>query len=179
MAPWKVSSDVNLHFLTTTVVQWQPVFVSRTRCDLIIDSLKHCIALKGLHLHGYVIMPTHAHYMLSTNPGICLSDVMRDFNTHTSRGITESLTMEKEVSLLRIFREAAIDDGRGNNFKVWQTGFHPISIETDRFFWEKLEYIHNNPVRKGLVERPEEWEYSSARNYILGDHTIIQVEFLQ
>ena len=80
--------------------------------------------------------------------------------------------------MLRVFQTAALEDGRGNNFKVWQTGFHPIYIVSDKFFWEKLDYIHYNPVRKGLVRRPEQWQYSSARNYILDDHTIIEVEFL-
>jgi len=102
---------------------------------------------------------------------------MRDFNTHTSRIITELLKAERRDSMLRVFRKAAIEDARGNQFKVWQPGFHPIYIISDYFFSEKLDYIHYNPVRKGFVKQPEEWEYSSARNYILGDHSIIMVEF--
>lgn len=178
MSPWKVIPEVNLYFATTTIVAWRPVFTSPTYCNILIAGLKHCIENKGLHLHGYVIMPTHAHYILSTNHGICLSDVMRDFNTHTSREITGLLTSEKRDSMLRVFRRAAVEDRRGNNFKVWQTGFHPIYIISDEFHWKKLDYIHYNPVRAGLVGQPEQWEYSSARNYILGDHSIIEVEFL-
>jgi REP element-mobilizing transposase RayT len=85
---------------------------------------------------------------------------------------------EQRVSLLSIFREAAIGDGRGNDFKVWQTGFHPIAIVNERFFRQKLDYLHDNPVRKGYVERAEHWQYSSARNYILDDHSVIPVECL-
>jgi len=178
MSPWKVIPDVNLYFVTTTIVRWQPVFTPPAYRDILIDGLKHCIANKGLHLHGYVIMLTHAHYILSTNHGICLSGVMRDFNTHTSREITDLLMREKRNSMLRVFHKAAVEDRRGNNFKVWQTGFHPIYIVSDRFYWEKLDYIHYNPVRAGLVAQPEQWIYSSARNYILGDNTIIEIEFL-
>lgn len=148
-------------------------------CNFLIDGLKYCITHKGLHLHGYVIMPTHAHYMMSTDNGKCLSDIMRDFNTHTSRKISALLLAERKSSMVRTFREAAMSDERENRFKVWQRGFHPIAIESDWFYEEKLNYIHNNPVRAGLVELPEQWEYSSARNYILGDHSTIDIEVLQ
>jgi len=178
MCPWRVIPDSNRYFVTTSIVRWQPVLRARVRCHLIIQSLKHCLAHKGLHLHGFVIMPTHAHYILSCDPGRLLSDIMRDFNTHTSREISASLQADGEFRLLRIFREAAEMERRGNSYKVWQTGFHPVSIETDRFFRQKLHYVHENPVRAGLVELAEEWEYSSARNYAYGDHTIIQVEFI-
>ena len=72
-----------------------------------------------------------------------------------------------------------MEEGRGNKYKVWQEGFHPIGIDTAKFFQEKLEYLHNNPVRKGFVEEPEQWRYSSARNYLLDDHSIITVEYLE
>jgi hypothetical protein len=72
-----------------------------------------------------------------------------------------------------------MEEGRGNKYKVWQEGFHPIGIDTAKFFQEKLEYLHNNPVRKGFVEEPEQWRYSSARNYLLDDHSIITVECLE
>lgn len=80
--------------------------------------------------------------------------------------------------MLRVFQRAAVEEGRGNKYKVWQTGFHPVYIVTDEFYSEKLDYIHHNPVSSGLVREPEEWVYPSARNYILGDHSIIEVEFL-
>ena len=59
---------------------------------------------------------------------------------------------------------------------VWQDGFHPIAIETVKFFQQKLNYLQENPVRKGFVEKPEHRMYSSARNYILDDHSLIQIE---
>jgi REP element-mobilizing transposase RayT len=179
MSGWRTTSDANLYFATTTIVKWRPVFVSPAYCSIVIDGLMHCISKKGLHLHGYVIMPTHAHYLMSAADGRNLSDIMRDFNTHTSREITALLVKEGKDSLLRTFRGAAMEDDRGNEFKVWQRGFHPIAIESEKFFAQKLEYIHNNPVQAGFVELPEQWEYSSARNYILGDHSMIEIEFLE
>lgn len=178
MSRWKVIPDIKCYFVTTTVVEWQYIFTSIPCFDIIIDSLKYCIKNKFLHVHGYVIMLNHAHYILSTDDGKILSDVMRDFGTHTSRRLTEFLEQEKRFDLLKVFQRAAEDDGRGNLYKVWQEGFHPITIESDQFFLEKLQYLHENPVRKGYVDRPEQWRYSSARNYVLDDDSIIAVERL-
>ena len=178
MSQWKVQSDVSLYFVTTTIVGWQFVFTSFPYFEVIVESLKHCIAQKGLHLHAYVIMPNHAHYILSSEKPKSLSNIMRDFNTHTSRQITALLHEDRKASMLRVFRRAAKLDGRGNDYKVWQEGFHPITLETEDFMVQKLDYLHENPVRKGYVEDPEHWKYSSARNYSLNDHSLIQVECL-
>lgn len=178
MSRWKIFSDSPFYFVTTTITEWQNVFCSTDAFEIIINSLKYCIANKGLHLHGYVIMPNHAHYILSTNENKKLSDIMRDFNTHTSRLLTKLLTEYNRQVILNIFKYAASNDRRDNVFKVWQDGYHPIVLMSEIFLRQKLDYLHNNPVRKGFVEKPEEWRYSSERNYIHGDHSIIQVECL-
>ena len=178
MSRWKIISDVNLYFVTTSVVEWQNVFVSLDLFEMMIDGLKYCMEHKGLHLHGYVIMPNHAHYILSTGGPNQLSDIMRDFNRFTSQQIVARLGEIHNEDILSRFREAATIDGRGNSHKVWQDSFHPIAIETESFFREKLKYLHENPVRKGFVELPEHWKFSSARNYISGDDSIINVECL-
>jgi REP element-mobilizing transposase RayT len=178
MSNWKILPGAEYYFITTTIVDWQIVFTTDLYHRIILNSMEHCIKNKGLHLHAYVIMPNHAHYILSTGVGKSLSDIMRDFNTRTSREITSLLKREGKDNLQRIFRNAARLDGRGNSFKVWQEGFHPIALLTEPFLLQKLNYLHDNPVRKGYVERPEEWKYSSARNYFLDDHTVIKVETL-
>ena len=103
---------------------------------------------------------------------------MRDFGTYASRRLTQFLESEKKFAILKLFEEAATADKRGNKYKVWQEGFHPITVESDHFFLEKLNYIHENPVRKGFVDQPIQWRYSSARNYELDDDSIIVVEKL-
>jgi len=178
MSQWKIIPGIGTYYVTTTIVGWQDVFTSRPYFEVIVESLGHCMAHKNLHLHGYVIMPNHAHYIVSTGGAITLSNVMRDFNTHTSRKITDLLKKEQKRTLLRVFHDAALRDARGNEFKVWQTGFHPIAIVEEEFFRQKLGYLHDNPVRKGLMERAEQWRYSSARNYLFGDHSVIRVECL-
>jgi len=179
MSRWKIIPGVNFYFITTTIVEWQNVFVLLPMFEIIIESLRYCVAYKGLHLHAYVIMPNHAHYIVTAEPAGHLSNIIRDFNRHTSQCITEILEERRQTGVLDIFHHSAMEEGRGNKYKVWQEGFHPIGIDTAKFFQEKLEYLHNNPVRKGFVEEPEQWRYSSARNYLLDDHSIITVEYLE
>jgi putative transposase len=61
------------------------------------------------------------------------------------------------------------------DYKIWQDEYHPIAITSEKLFLQKMEYMHNNPVRKGFVEKPKYWKYSSARNWLLGDDCIIQI----
>ena len=124
-------------------------------------------------------MPNHAHYIVSTDPPELLSDIMRDFNRFTSQKITTMLEEMNKIEMLEIFHKAALNKGRGNRYKVWQEGFHPIAIDSGDFFRQKLYYLHENPVRKGFVEKPEHWRYSSARNYILDDDSIITIERIE
>jgi len=178
MSQWKVYSEHDLYFVTTTIVDWQYVFTSNSRFQIIVEALRYCIRHKGLQLHAYVIMPNHAHYILSTNANVSLSDVMRDMQRYTARQLISALINERSYSLLAVFRNAAKLDQLGNSFKVWQDGFHPVTIGSKRFARQKLLYLHDNPVRKGFVEHPEDWKYSSARNYRNDDYSLLPVDFI-
>ena len=67
---------------------------------------------------------------------------------------------------------------QGQN-KIWQEGYHPVAIKNGRLFEQKLDYIHFNPVEKGFVEKPEHWKYSSARNYLLGDDSLLSIDEIE
>jgi REP element-mobilizing transposase RayT len=177
MSPWRIIEGVEHYFVTSTIVGWQYVFTSIPYFEIIIESLRYCVEEKHLRVHAFVIMPNHAHYILSAAMG-SLSDIMRDFNTHTSRAITSELEREERTALLRVFRNAATVDGRGNNYKVWQEGFHPVALDSDYLIQQRLNYLHQNPVKKGFVEEPEYWKYSSARNYRINDQSLFKVECL-
>ncbi|MGO9482351.1 MAG: hypothetical protein ACLP05_11310 [Candidatus Kryptoniota bacterium] len=82
MGQWKIVPDVRMYFVTTTIVSWTYVFTSISYFEVIMESLRYCVRNKRLHLHGHVIMPNHAHYIMSTDEGENLSDIMRDFGTH-------------------------------------------------------------------------------------------------
>ena len=176
--PWSFDDSNSPYFCTDVIVGWQYVFTSPEFFCAIIDSLKFCQENKGLRLHGYAIMPNHVHLVVSATQGN-LASVIRDYKRHTAWRISELLGETRNRRLLKYFRSVARHENRGNEHKIWQSGSHAILIESDEFFEQKLEYIHNNPVAKGYVERPEDWKFSSARNYILGDHSIVMIDFLE
>lgn len=179
MSHWKVFNGFCTYFVTTTIVQWQNVFLDQDICRVLIDNLKYAVLNNGLEINGYVIMPNHFHAILFAASDGNLSDIMRDMKRITSRQITSNLEARSRNDLLSIFSRAAQRDRRGNRYQVWQEGFHSIVVESSWFFLQKLNYIHQNPVRKGLVTHPEDWPYSSARNYILQDHSVLPVSCLE
>ncbi|MCW9708753.1 REP-associated tyrosine transposase [Fodinibius salsisoli] len=174
----KIYDDVEIYFVTSTIIEWYPVFTKRLYFDVIVDSLQYCQVEKDLRIHAYVIMLDHIHLVvsLSNKSPKRLSDVFRDFKRFTSREITMLLKKESNQQALNIFKRAAINDERKNNFKVWQEGFHPKGIYNEKFGLQKLEYIHSNPVKKGCVLKPEHWQYSSAGFYCGYNNVPLEVE---
>lgn len=146
----------SLYFCTSTIIEWQCVFKTEKYAQVIIESLNYCREEKGLCLFGLVVMLTHIHYMVSSREGYHLSDIIRDFKRYTSTQISKLLEQDNERLLLHIFRKAG--KGQGTKIKVWQDEFHPVAMISEKWFYEKLAYMHDNPVRKGFVLHPEDWK---------------------
>ena len=120
-------------------------------------------------------MPSHFHWIVEVNPPFgTISDIMRDIKKFTAWQVFDLIKKDNNVKLETIFKEEAsgiIDQER----KLWMKRFDDEVIRNERMYWTKLIYIHNNPVEAGLVSKPEEYKYSSARNYINNDHSVIKV----
>jgi REP element-mobilizing transposase RayT len=113
--------------------------------------------------------------MSSHTEDVLLSEIMRDFKHYTSTRIAEMLETDNNHLFLHVFRKAAEGRTKKQDYKIWKDEYHPIAVTSEKWFRQKMEYMHNNPVRKGFVEKPEDWKYSSARNWILGDDSIIKI----
>ena len=99
---------------------------------------------------------------------------MRDFKRYTSIKIRKQLELSNEQEILnRLIRNAK---GYNNQkYKVWMDRYDDVMITTETVFCTKMNYIHNNPVKSGLVLKMEDWKYSSYRNYANNDHSVIKV----
>jgi REP element-mobilizing transposase RayT len=153
------------YFITFTLVEWIPLFAIPEFASIIVDSLKYCVANKGLLIYGYCIMPSHIHLIVqsNTNP---LGSTIRDLKKYTATQIDHILKSdEKYQDHLKIFQNKASEIKRNKHIKIWLDGYHPEIIFSNYFFFQKLNYIHNNPVVAGLAAKPEDYYYSSARNY--------------
>lgn len=156
------------YFITMTVVGWIDVFTRKNHRDAIIESLKYCQKEKGLVIYAYVIMSNHIHMIVDINDTVPLKDIIRDFKKFTSKKILQQIQNEPESRrewMLKIFENAADESAKHKYFKFWQTGNHAIEVYTEKFVWDKINYIHDNPVRVGFVTHQWDWIYSSATNY--------------
>ncbi|CAG0954574.1 hypothetical protein FLAV_00373 [Flavobacteriales bacterium] len=176
---YKIRDQHGIYYLTFTVVDWIDVFTRKCYKDLLLDSLEYCQKEKGLVIHAYVIMSNHMHCILSSKTGK-LSDTIRDFKSHTSKQIVNSIQEDAESRrewMLLLFERKGLKNIRNKSYQFWQQSNHPIELHTNHFIDQKLEYIHNNPVKTGWVEKPEEYLYSSAKNYA-GEKGLIEVELI-
>jgi REP element-mobilizing transposase RayT len=165
---YKIWDQGKAYFLTMTVVGWIDVFIRKNHKLTIIDSFQYCQKEKGLVIFGYCLMPSHLHLIVRAEKNFTLSDILRDFKKFTSKAIIRQIQTEPESRrewMLEYFRKAGETLNGKSNFRFWQEGNHAEEITSNRFFIEKLEYIHNNPVEELIVERAEDYFFSSARNY--------------
>ena len=159
---YKITDQQGIYFITATVEQWVDVFTRNEYKNIVINSLKHCQEKKDLCIYGWVIMTNHLHMIVSSKPGFDLSDTLRDFKKYTSKQIVNAIANNPKESrkswLLWLLKDK-------EDIKFWQPGNHPEEIRSLDFFNQKLHYIHMNPVRAGIVDKEEEYLYSSARDY--------------
>lgn len=168
---YQINNQTKAHFITATVVDWVDVFSRKIYKDIVIESLDFCIKNKGMILYGYIIMTNHIHLVVQSENGK-LSDLLRDFKKFTARKILDTIENETESRkdwMLKRFEFACRSHSRNDKYQFWQYGNHPEEVFTEKFLWQKLDYIHLNPVRAGIVEKASHYLYSSACNYVNGN----------
>ena len=167
----KILDQKGINFLTMTVVDWIDLFTRKVYCDIIIDSLKYCIKEKGLIVYGYVIMPSHLHLIFQAQDEKDLSVIIKEFKSFTARQIINYIKNSKNIEsrrkwLLAHFMHHGKDfKNVGSQNKVWMKGNYPTLVYSPFMIWQKLHYIHRNPMVAGIVPRPEYYCYSSALEY--------------
>ena len=165
---YKATTTDTAYFITITTVGWIDVFTRLNQKYNIINALDYCQKYKGLEIYAYCIMSSHIHLFCKAVDGHILSDIMRDFKKYTSKKIINTIFEEPESRrewMLENFAKACEHLKRDQQYKVWQDGYHAEVAESNRFIKQEIQYIHNNPVVEKILERPEDYYFSSARNY--------------
>ena len=160
MEPYRIVEEYAAYFMTFSVVEWLPVFVNRETCQIVVDSLNFCHRELSLRTNAYVIMPTHLHIIAfdAELDSKRLTKAVTALRKFTGRQLSEYCTAHLPV-FDRVLHAAA---GRDRERQFWQPTRHPEAIYGQQFWREKVDYLHDNPCRKGLVRRPEHWRFSSA-----------------
>lgn len=156
------------YFITITTVNWVDIFTRLNQRYLIVNSLDYCTKNKGLEIYAYCLMPSHLHIICRADDDTKLCDIIRDFKKYTSKKIIQNIfegTESRREWVLEMFSKSCEHLARDQKYKVWQDGYHAEILESNKFVYQKLNYVHNNPVVDRLVEHPEDYLFSSARNY--------------
>ncbi len=149
------------HFITVTVLHWIPAFTRPDTVEILLDSLRHLMK-EGLKVYAYVILENHMHLVLQSQQldrdiarfkSCTAKRLIRYFDEHRVKQILEQLAF---------YKKAHKND---RAYQFWQEGVHPELIQGDEMLRQKIDYIHNNPVKRGYVDQAEHWRYSSARDY--------------
>lgn len=171
LARYVPQSVDNAFFLTLTVVDWVDVFTRPVYRRIFSDALNYAIDQKGLELFAWVLMSNHAHLVAAAREGHQLSDIIRDLKKFTSKRIVEEIQVIPESRqdwMLYRFAYSGKFDPKIKNYRFWQEGNFPKECHSRDFLMQKINYIHNNPVRAEIVECAEHYLYSSAVDYAGG-----------
>jgi putative transposase len=154
-----------LAFVTTTAKDWIPVFKYKDIAHMIAMQLNETAKAQDVSIVGYVIMPDHIHLLIGLKNSKDVSFFIQAFKSITSRRIK---ALDKPI-LQRLYDKSGI-------FTLWKRRFDDFMVYSEKQFKIKLEYIHNNPVRAGLVENSADWEFSSAGDWLAGREGIVDID---
>ena len=143
--PKHIKIEQGIYFVTTHTYNFEPVFKNRKIADTLLNSLSKVQKLLLMPVYAYVILPHHLHLMFGTTEKFDLSYIMFRIKGFSSREINKI---------------------RKTSGSVWQDRYQDHVIRNNNDFAKHIDYIHYNPVKHNLIEKPEDWKWSSYQNYL-------------
>jgi putative transposase len=159
---YKITNNTAPHFVTFTVLHWIPIFTNPDTVNIIFNSLKF-LQKDGLKINAFVILENHMHFILQSDD--LTKDIQR-LKSFTAREIIKLLQQKNVKTILEQLAFYKKAHKTNTAYQLWQEGCHPELITSNEMMQQKIEYIHHNPVKRGYVDLPEHWRYSSCRNYL-------------
>ncbi len=152
-------------FVTTTVNKWIPLFAESRIAEVLLVQMRETLNRYQIATIAYVLMPSHLHAIFGFPEIEGLSEVKQKLKGHSAHQIRPLLT-PAQLMLFSV-------NGR---FALWMRRFDDLIIWSDTQFKIKAEYIHNNPVKAGIVNSATEYQYSSAQDWLLGTPGIFPID---
>jgi len=144
--------------------------------NVIAEALKYYQREHKLKIYSFVLMDNHLHLIASCEEN--LSEVLRLFKSFVAKEIIKLLRNDSRAWILALLEEMKKKHKKYSIHQFWEEGNHPKMIQGMEMFNQKVEYIHNNPVKRGLVEKPEHWVYSSAKHFA-GMDCVIDIDKIE
>ena len=165
--PWgltRFQQSGQSHFVTFCCYHRRRLLTTDASCRIFESALERVRRSFKLQVYGYVVMPEHVHLLLSEPQRDTLADALKSLKQGVARRLIGNLPLKPKAGL----------NGAPEHF--WQKRYYDFNIRNRPQFVEKLRYIHRNPVKAGLCERPEDWEWSSFRHYATGCEGRVEIE---
>lgn len=159
---YRFGEDHYPHFMTATVVAWLPVFSQPCFAEIVLNSWRFLQRERDIDILAFVIMENHLHWIAV---GPHLGKRVGEFKSFTATSIIKEMKKRLFDTLLQELEYYKLRHKVDQTHQLWQEGSHPQQIDTGDVMWQKIEYVHNNPLRRGYVDDPVHWRYSSARCY--------------
>ncbi len=207
MKRYRYNQPGDIHFVTFKTHLRRPIFKDDHCCIILLEELDFYRRKYGLKIYGYVILPDHVHCLIYfEDEKLTISKIIQGIKGASARNIVDYFARQgrQEHLLLspslisaepmlratqrsmglteQMLRAIPRDPGahkRNLKYRLWQPSFYDFNIYSRKKFDEKLSYIHNNPIKHGLVKDLAQYKYSSFRNYELNDHSIFQIDYLE
>jgi putative transposase len=153
-------------FFTATINQWKPCLAEDVHKYIIIECLQTMVERKQIELNAFVIMSNHVHFIWQPLDEHTPAQIHSSFTTYTGKQIRNSMLILNPI-MLEEMKSPNYDRG----YQIWKRRSLSVELFTEGVFIQKLEYIHSNPVKAGIVKNAEDYLYSSAAFYCQGiDH---------
>ncbi|HAN65022.1 MAG TPA: transposase [Chitinophagaceae bacterium] len=178
---YKIGDHAIPHFISFSVVGWIDVFTRDYYKEIVVESLKFCQENKGLILHAWVIMTNHVHLIISSESNK-IEDIVRDLKKFTSKKILHAIISNDNESrkewMMNIFKFTGKNNNNNKEYQFWKQDYHPVELNTVEKTRQRLQYLHQNPVKSGLVWEPWHFKYSSAIDYYTEERGLLHIEHL-
>jgi len=148
----RFQTSESLHFITFSCFHRLPLLDAPGAKETVEAVLEQTRARHLARVYAYVLMPEHVHLLINEPPRILLSQLLKAVKQMTSRKL------------------------RGPREKFWQDRYYDRNVHGEKARSEVIRYIHRNPVKHGLVEKPEDWPWSSFRHYATGIKGTVEIE---
>lgn len=162
----RIKDTNDFNYMTSSIVDKLYAIEFDETKMIIVNSLRYCQKNKGLEIARWVIMSNHFHLIARASKGYKLAGIMRDFKGFTAVQLRKHYeSIDQKHAYLIAFRKKAVFNRKNNLNQIWQEGLYAAVVKSMTRFQQKLDYIHANPVKAGLVQSPTEYLWSSARDY--------------
>jgi len=169
---YKIHESTYPYFVTCTILHWLPLFTRKESVQIVIDCLKFLQEKDNLKLYAYVILENHLHMIVQSDD---VEKSMKAFKQYTAKKLLDLLKKENVKTILDQLKFYKKAHHKATEYQVWEEGYQPKLIQTDAMMISKVNYIHQNPVKRGYVDEAVHWRYSSAKDYE-GMEGLIDVE---